>query len=309
MALVPKRSTAGGPLDQRPITMTNMGFRLWPGTRARQSSLWVKQWAHPRSAPDPGVPKSIVSKTGIFPKLANSATTQLYSRWRRRHLSPQVRSPGRLRSGPSARGCGRRSLHSPPPVLLRVLRAPRRRRRHLSPRLRSPPPRPLGLFGPRLRPTSAALAPGGAPLGFPGARVGAGVSSPRRSDRRRRGRSGPSARGSGRRSLHLPLAGLLRVPLTPAVGAGVTSPRRSDRQVACARALRPAAAADVLFTRPRRCSSGFSGRPGLLGWRCPPLPSQFPRCRPGRCWRLFDCCFVRRSCEGRPFSPCQNSMS
>jgi hypothetical protein len=54
MALVPKKTTAGGALEQRPITLTNLGYRLWSGTRCRESSSWLRAWAHPRSGGGPG---------------------------------------------------------------------------------------------------------------------------------------------------------------------------------------------------------------------------------------------------------------
>ena len=50
VALVPKKATAGGPLDQRPVTLTNLGYRLWSGCRCSQASTWVRSWAHPRCA-------------------------------------------------------------------------------------------------------------------------------------------------------------------------------------------------------------------------------------------------------------------
>ena len=43
VALVPKKATAGGPLDQRPVTLTNLGYRLWSGCRCRQASTWVRR--------------------------------------------------------------------------------------------------------------------------------------------------------------------------------------------------------------------------------------------------------------------------
>jgi hypothetical protein len=54
MALVPKKATAGGALEQRPITLTNLGYRLWSGTRCRESSSWLRAWAHPCSGGGPG---------------------------------------------------------------------------------------------------------------------------------------------------------------------------------------------------------------------------------------------------------------
>ena len=37
VALVPKKATAGGPLDQRPVTLTNLGYRLWSGCRCSKA--------------------------------------------------------------------------------------------------------------------------------------------------------------------------------------------------------------------------------------------------------------------------------
>ena len=57
VALVPKKATAGGPLDQRPVTLTNLGYRLWSGCRCRQASTWVRNWAHPPSLRRSGGPR------------------------------------------------------------------------------------------------------------------------------------------------------------------------------------------------------------------------------------------------------------
>jgi hypothetical protein len=54
IALIPKKATAGAALDQRPITLTNLAYRIWSGTRCRQSSDWLRAWFHPRAGGGPG---------------------------------------------------------------------------------------------------------------------------------------------------------------------------------------------------------------------------------------------------------------
>jgi hypothetical protein len=53
VALVPKKATAGTALEQRPITLTNLLYRLWSGTRCRQSAEWLQGWAHPHMGGSP----------------------------------------------------------------------------------------------------------------------------------------------------------------------------------------------------------------------------------------------------------------
>ena len=54
IALVPKKAAAGGPMEQRPVTLTNLAYRLWSGTRCRQSATWIRSWSHDRAAGVPG---------------------------------------------------------------------------------------------------------------------------------------------------------------------------------------------------------------------------------------------------------------
>ena len=41
-------------MEQRPVTLTNLAYRLWSGTRCRQSATWVRSWSHDRAAGVPG---------------------------------------------------------------------------------------------------------------------------------------------------------------------------------------------------------------------------------------------------------------
>ena len=60
MALVPKKATAGGALDQRPVTLTNLAYRAWSGTRCQQSAQWLRAWPPPRCAGVPGKGADVV---------------------------------------------------------------------------------------------------------------------------------------------------------------------------------------------------------------------------------------------------------
>ena len=43
-----------GPMDQRPLTILTIIYRVWAGTRLTEASDWIAKWIHPRCAATEG---------------------------------------------------------------------------------------------------------------------------------------------------------------------------------------------------------------------------------------------------------------